>query len=358
MFDPMNHGNLSVSSAPPISEGPPRVLVVSPIAARQGELVEVLERDGYEALTLKDADELLRVVAEYEPDLVILDSEQDQASGAEICGELKATDPKQHQPVLLVSWQPLEEAQLAAGLLAGADDFVADAHRSLELSARVRVQLRTKRFVDALYRVRSERDSLRRDAACDALTGLLNRRALERNALDRVERRERFGVLFIDGDRFKLINDNFGHLVGDRVLILIADMLRAGLRPGDAVGRYGGEEFVALVAGAGPEAARLVAERLRRSIESLEPPVPGPSRITVSIGTAVFDARGSDDVQAVFRRADMALYAAKRGGRNRVVMHTPECEVLGELATPPSSPPRSSVEPRASRSEQPEAGSR
>jgi len=335
--------------------------VVSPVAPRQAELGALLDADGYEILTLNDADELMRVVAEYEPDLVLLDLEQHLASGIEICGELKAADPKQHLPVVLVAWQSLDEGQVAGGLLAGADDFIVDPSRTLELSARIRVQLRSKRYVDALYRVRSERDLLRRDAECDPLTGLLNRRALERNALDRVERRERFGVLFVDGDRFKSINDGYGHLVGDRVLIAVADMLRAGLRPGDAVGRYGGEEFVALVAGAGPESARLVAERLRRSIEAMEPPRPGPQRITVSIGTAVFDTRGDDDLQAVFRRADLALYAAKRAGRNRVVMHTPDCEAALEPKDPSSHPPRSSVEPRGSARPspaQPGAGSR
>ncbi len=315
-----------LSSAPPISERRPRILVVSPDAEHQGTLTPVLERDGYEALSLGDADELIRVVAEFEPDLVLLDSSQEQWSSVELCGEIAALDPKHHVPVVLVAWHDPAEGEVAAGLLAGADDYICRPEQALETSARLRARLRLKRLFDSLQRVRSERDLLRRDAECDGLTGLLNRRALERSAQARVERRERFGVLFVDGDRFKLINDGYGHLVGDRVLISIAEMLRAGLRPGDAVGRYGGEEFVALVAGAGPEAARLVAERLRKSIETLEPPKPGPERISVSIGTAVFDPRHAEDVQSVFRRADVALYAAKRAGRNRVVMHTPECE--------------------------------
>jgi diguanylate cyclase (GGDEF)-like protein len=338
MFDPRARDALQCSSAPPISERPPRIIAISPSAERHRDVTELLEADGYEPLSLRDADEVLRVVAEYEPDLVLIDYEQSSGSGREVCGELKAADPQRHLPVMLLAWQPVDEAAVARGLLAGADDFVVDPSRRQELSARIRVLLRTKRSFDALHRIRNERDSLRRDAECDALTGLLNRRALERSAHDRVERRERFGVLFVDGDRFKSINDRFGHLVGDRVLVMIAEMLRAGLRPGDAVGRYGGEEFVALVAGAGPESARLVAERLRKSIEALEPPRPGPKQITISIGTAVYDPRTDDDAQAVFRRADVALYAAKRAGRNRVVMHTPECEAA--LFQASSCPPR------------------
>lgn len=337
---------IHVSSAPPISECPSRVLVVSPDSARQAQLVELVEADGYEALTLRDPDELLRVVAEYEPDLVLIDAEQREGSGIEVCGELKATDPKRHVPAILVSWEHIEDQTVAAGLLAGADDFIEDPLRQTVFSARIRVQLRIKRHVDVLNRVRSERDLLRRDAECDPLTGIWNRRALERSAMERVDRRERFGVLFVDGDRFKLINDRHGHLVGDRVLVMIAESLKAGLRPGDAVGRYGGEEFVALVAGAGPEAARLVAERLRKTIEELEPPRPGPRRVTVSIGTAVFDPRSLEDLQGVFRRADLALYAAKRTGRNRVVMHSPDCEaIVAEPTLPPNAEPTSSAPP-------------
>lgn len=338
-----------VSSAPPISERASRILVVSPDPAHQAELVGLLDQDGYEALKLSDVDELIRVVAEFEPDLVLLDAAQLSTSCVELCGELSALDPKRHLPLLVVGWHPADEGEVVAHLLAGADDFIRDPGAVIELSARIRARLRVKRLVDALHRVRNERDLLRRDAESDALTGLMNRRALERAAQSRVDKRERFGVLFVDGDRFKQINDGFGHLVGDRVLISIAEMLRAGLRPGDAVGRYGGEEFVAIVAGAGPESARLVAERLRRSIEALPALKPGPERVTVSIGTAVFDPRSPEDVQSVFRRADLALYAAKRAGRNRVVMHTPECEEA-------LSPNQSSARPSAPLPRVPEVG--
>ncbi|HEY1536426.1 MAG TPA: GGDEF domain-containing protein, partial [Polyangiaceae bacterium] len=117
----------------------------------------------------------------------------------------------------------------------------------------------------------------------------------------------------------------------DRVLIAVANVIKNGLRPGDIIGRYGGEEFVAIVAGAGPESARLVAERLRQAVEEMVPPSPGPSRVTISIGTTVFDPRQLEETpQELVHRADLALYAAKRGGRNRVVM-VPPGETLPEL---------------------------
>jgi diguanylate cyclase (GGDEF)-like protein len=124
----------------------------------------------------------------------------------------------------------------------------------------------------------------------------------------------------------------------------VANVIRCGLRPGDAIGRYGGEEFVAIVAGAGPESARLVAERLRQSVEEMAPPSPGPSRVTISIGTTVFDPRQLEETpQELVRRADVALYSAKRGGRNRVVT-IPPGETPPELENKESQhPPRTSI---------------
>ena len=315
-----------LSSAPPISEREPRVLAIVPCEERRAVLEACLAEEGWDILAVTEADEVMRLSAEYEPDLVLLDVEQREVSGMEVCGDIKAQEGRETVPVVLVNFGLADESLVVHGLLAGADDFIVDVGRRREFCARVRVQLRHKRHLDALQRVRSERDLLRRDAQVDPLTGLANRRALERGAQDRVEGRERFGVLFIDADHFKSVNDRFGHQVGDRVLVAISDVLKAGLRPGDAVGRYGGEEFVVLVAGAGPEAARLVAERLRCAVESIEPPR-GLERVTVSVGTAVFDPRDAGDTaQAVMRRADVALYAAKAAGRNRVEMYSPDQE--------------------------------
>jgi diguanylate cyclase (GGDEF)-like protein len=196
----------------------------------------------------------------------------------------------------------------------------------------VHVQLRNKRLSDALQRVRSERDLLRRDVQIDALTGLLNRRALETSVNERSLARERFGVLFMDLDHFKAINDRYGHETGDRVLIAVAHVLRSALRPGDVVARYGGEEFVALIAGAGPESARLVAERLRRSVAEMAPIARGPARVTISVGAAVYDPERREEAQVeLFRRADVALYSAKHSGRN--------CVILAPESAPPETGP-------------------
>lgn len=331
---------LRLSTNPPIAERAGRILVVDPDETRQALVRRMLDAEGYEAVYLADGDEALRLTSEYEPDLILLAAELPSGSGLELCGELRASDPRRHYPVLLLG-DDADEQSVARGLLAGADDFVTHPIRELELRARIRVQLRNKRFYDALERLRDERDSLRRDAQIDPLTNVLNRRSLEATVRQRCQLRERFGVLFMDLDHFKQVNDRFGHDGGDRVLISVANVIKNGLRPGDLVGRYGGEEFVAIVAGAGPESARLVAERLRQAVEEMVPSQPGPSRITISIGTTVFDPRQLEETpQELVHRADLALYAAKRGGRNRVVM-VPPGEKLPELELKESlHPPR------------------
>ena len=315
--------SVKLSSNPPIAERAGRVLVVEPETERRADLRTLLEHEGYDSVFLPDGDELLRLTAEYEPDLILLAADLPGMSGLELVGDLRAMDPRNHYPVILLG-TAADEQEVARGLLAGADDFVPDPERQQELRARIRVQLRNKRFYDALERVRNERDNLRRDSQTDPLTGLLNRRSLQAEVLSRCEARERFGVLFMDLDHFKSVNDRFGHEMGDRVLVAVASVLKTALRPGDVVGRYGGEEFVGVVAGAGPESARLVAERLRRAIELMLPPKGGPAKLTISIGTTVYDPRQSEErSEELLHRADMALYAAKRTGRNRVVLVAP-----------------------------------
>jgi two-component system, cell cycle response regulator len=342
--------SLRLSTSPPIAERPGRILVVDPDEQRRNLVRSMLDSEGYEAVYLADGDEALRLTSEYEPDLILLAVELPSGSGLELCGELRASDPRRHYPVLLLG-DDGDEQSAARGLLAGADDFMAHPIREVELRARIRVQLRNKRFYDALERLRDERDSLRRDAQIDPLTNVLNRRSLEATVRQRCQLRERFGVLFLDLDHFKQVNDRFGHDSGDRVLIAVANVIKNGLRPGDIIGRYGGEEFVAIVAGAGPESARLVAERLRQAVEEMVPPTPGPSKVTISIGTTVFDPRQLEETpQELVHRADLALYAAKRGGRNRVVMvppgeTLPELEGKESLHPPPRAPVASPPEP-------------
>ncbi|MFJ8913286.1 GGDEF domain-containing protein [Amycolatopsis sp. NPDC102389] len=158
---------------------------------------------------------------------------------------------------------------------------------------------------------------LKRQARSDAKTGLLNAKAWREAATDELDRARRAGrhtsLLMVDVDRFKLINDRHGHLVGDRYLAAIAETLRTEVRGTDLVGRFGGEEFVVLLPGTPAVHAHAIAERIRSSVASRDDDL--PEHVTVSIGLA--DRPGVSDLDAVIAVADRALYEAKNTGRNR-----------------------------------------
>ena len=311
------------SPAPPLGESKARILIVASDDERKSALQRIAARNGHDTLCPEDPNEVFRLVAEYEPDLILLDICLPEGCGLEICGELRAMDVQANMPIILLGLEQDTETQVAHGLLAGADDYVRVVSHERELHARIQVQLRNKRYRDALQRVRSERERFRRDAEHDPLTGLLNRRSLERHVDRMTSSGERFALLFVDIDHFKRINDEFGHEAGDEVLRTVAERMRDGIRPGDFLGRYGGEEFLILVTGAGRESARLVAERQRKHIETMPVPHARLSKLTVSIGAAAFDPSDQEEgTEHLLRRADLALYRAKHAGRNRVVMAT------------------------------------
>ena len=168
-------------------------------------------------------------------------------------------------------------------------------------------------------------------AITDSLTGLFNRRHFFDLARRELIRSLRFGhpltLVLVDIDHFKLVNDTYGHIAGDEVLVLEAGLIRASLREGDVVGRYGGEEFVILMPETGVESARLVAERLRESIASQRMDTEkGPISVTISIGIAESGMSGPGEgltLDALLSRTDQALYNAKKAGRNRIAVYHP-----------------------------------
>ncbi|UGB37349.1 GGDEF domain-containing protein [Frateuria soli] len=172
------------------------------------------------------------------------------------------------------------------------------------------------------------RSELHQLARVDSLTGVKNRLALIETATQLLSHAHRvgrpLGVLMIDADHFKSINDRFGHGGGDKVLLALVGSIRGTLRAGNAIGRIGGEEFVVLAPDTGLEQAMVLAERIRRTIESTPLLVEGHLlQLTVSIGAAAAEPGAQEDVMNLLQRADAALYAAKHAGRNRVMAADP-----------------------------------
>lgn len=177
----------------------------------------------------------------------------------------------------------------------------------------------------SLYENRAELEEM---ALTDGLTGLLNRRAFDDILIREMQRSkiadETVGLILLDLDHFKQLNDTYGHGVGDEALRVVSRILKQMTRPGDTLTRYGGEEFALLVRNAGLEETQAIAERLREAIEQCVAPgdaVSAGLRLTASVGIAM--VRQDEDPATFVERCDRALYASKQAGRNLVTICAP-----------------------------------
>jgi diguanylate cyclase (GGDEF)-like protein len=314
----------SMSSSPRITpvSSPTRVLVVDDDRDVREALAEILDSNGYEAVTAKDGDEALVLLDRDESiELVLLDMNLPELDGFDILRRLKGRDRRREVPVICLSARTAVEDKVA-GLKLGAADYLAKPFDVQELFARMARPLRVKHVLERLDRAKSRAEQL---SLTDPLTGLPNRRDLERRLakeLDRAERaNEPLGCLMLDIDRFKEVNDRFGHFAGDAVLVDVARALEASLRSFDVVARYGGDEFVALLPGATLDAARHVAEALCDVVSTLAISIGTAHvlRLSISVGAVSGNPDSLEDAKALLARADAALLEAKRTGRNRVV---------------------------------------
>jgi diguanylate cyclase (GGDEF)-like protein len=198
------------------------------------------------------------------------------------------------------------------------------------LNARTTLE-RERRFVDVAASLRETSAELERLAKVDPLTGVLNRRALFERLGAEFRRSLRYGrsltVMMIDIDHFKSLNDRYGHAIGDDVLAACARTMASNLRESDVIGRYGGEEFAVILPETSLADGAFVAEKLRIAVERLVIDSPdggaSPIRTTISVGVAGIPDPATPDEQALLNRADQAMYAAKRSGRNRITVAEP-----------------------------------
>ena len=258
------------------------------------------------------------------PGLAILDWMMPNLDGPELCRRIRSSPRLAGTYVILVTARDSRE-DLVSGLDAGADDYMVKPLNMAELQARVKVGVRVAKLQQNLTQnnkdLRSTRDPLALLASTDVLTGVYTRRWWYDLAAKEFSRGRRYGrtfsLLMLDLDWFKQINDTFGHETGDRMLNQFGEMLRVTCRQSDLIGRIGGEEFAVLVPETSAEAAQNLATRLTENCRSiLIPAEAGDARCSCSVG--VTEVRADDErLDAVLTRADQALYAAKRAGRNQ-----------------------------------------
>lgn len=298
---------------------PARILLVEDSRFAAAKIVEMLAPIASDIATHAEPREALRAL-ETEPDLLIAGMSLGSGDTLRLVSQVRAAEGTRQVPILLVG-EDCELPRLAKGLDLGANDYILRPLEKNELLARARTQIRRKRLSDRL------RDNYRRSlslALTDPLTGLYNRRYVAAHLDSLLARHEEGGqgvaVLLFDIDHFKRVNDGHGHAAGDEVLIEVARRAQRDVRSFDLVARYGGEEFLIVMPETGLAVAYSVAERLRRGVA--EKPVrisaaAGEIPVTISVGVAT-GRTDHDTPAALLNRADEALYAAKRGGRNRV----------------------------------------
>lgn len=259
-------------------------------------------------------------VAERAYDLMIVSLNLKDFDGLRLCSQVRSLERTRHLPMLAIA-EPDDHKDLLRGLEIGVNDYLLRPVDRNELLARVRTQVRRRRYADHL------RDNFHASiemAITDALTGLHNRRYLESHLAALADqaalRGQPLSLMMLDIDFFKAVNDSYGHDAGDEVLREFAARIRKAIRGIDLACRYGGEEFVVVMPETDLRVAALVAERLRRAVAGTPFAIEQGARridVTLSIGIAALEPH--EQVAAALKRADQALYRAKLDGRNRVV---------------------------------------
>lgn len=298
------------------------VLVVDDNRATPVILSRALAADGHRVAAAADQAGIEARAGGGTCELVVINLAHRKLDALRVCATLRAAEATRHLP-LLVLIQEGQQDRLAKAFDLGINDYITQPFDNNEALARVRTQIRRKRYQDRI------RDNIERGlsmALTDGLTGLNNRRYAERH-LETLAGRftdegRPFAVALVDVDHFKKINDTYGHASGDDVLRALANRLVGSVRSFDTVARWGGEEFLLILQDVSPEVATAIGERLRSTVAGRPIALTGQDRelpVTISVGIALMQPQYSTARQLI-EDADKALYRAKANGRNRVEM--------------------------------------
>ncbi|MFA7307172.1 MAG: PleD family two-component system response regulator [Hyphomicrobium sp.] len=296
-----------------------RVLLVDDHPRSAARLLEVLSK-GNDAFAERDMHAALTKLTESNFDLLVVSLSLQDADGLRLCSQVRSLERTRHLPIIMLV-EPGDEARLLRGLDMGVNDYLMRPIDRHELLARVKTQIKRKRHSDFLRHRLAESVEL---SVTDSLTGLHNRRYMEGHLRTLVSESIRTGrslsMLVADIDHFKAVNDSHGHDAGDAVLKEFAVRLKRNTRGVDLACRLGGEEFVIIMPDTDLERAYQIGERLRACVAADEFALDGGQsvRVTASVGIGTLE-NPQDTPESMFKRADNALYTAKRRGRNRVV---------------------------------------
>lgn len=289
-----------------------KLLIVDDSVVIQRLVQARMRADGFEVICANTAKDIVQLCQQTSPDVIILDIDMPEVTGFEACKMLKDDSSTSQIPIIFLSAKTSTDEKVK-GLDIGAIDYVTKPFDPVELRARVRSAFRTK-YLLAL---------LEQKARVDGLTGLYNRAFFNDRIEEELDRARRYngslGLILFDVDRFKRINDTYGHSFGDIVLAEVAETARFHARQSDVVARYGGEEFVVILPEQCSITASHLAERIRAGIEELKLYHNGGLvPVTASFGVSSTVEFGYESSKELVDAADKMLYAAKEGGRNQV----------------------------------------
>ncbi|MGL4502442.1 MAG: diguanylate cyclase [Planktothrix sp.] len=292
------------------------VLIVDDITNNLKLVGKILDDVGYNTTFATSGFQALNRLKDNKIDLILLDLMMPEMDGLEVCQFIKNDPELQEIPIIFLT-ASYEEEKLIQAFELGAVDYITKPFIINELLARVKTHLTLKQTTDNLKRALLKLQQL---SQLDPLTQILNRRSffeyIENQFNLAIQNKSLFSLLILDLDHFKQINDNYGHLTGDQILINFTLAIQNYLRSGDYFGRYGGEEFVILLPETDQADALKIAQEICHLIAHLSTPTEkGNLNITVSIGVAVFRAQDTR-IEDIFDRADQCLYQAKALGRN------------------------------------------
>ncbi|MEW6532100.1 MAG: diguanylate cyclase [Thermodesulfobacteriota bacterium] len=297
-----------------------RILVAEDDPITRKLLEAHLGKWGHEVTMCLDGDAAWDILSRDDaPKMAILDWMMPGKDGVTLCRNVRGLERQQYTYIILLTAKTRKE-DVIEGLEAGADDYIAKPFDAHELQVRVRTGVRILRLQEDLMSALAASEY---QATHDALTGLWNRRSIMRALETELARAERedteVGVIMADVDHFKRINDTFGHMAGDAVLVEVAARFTRNARPYDVIGRYGGEEFLIVCPGCDLDSCGRLAERLRQALS--ESPVTAQEAsidLTMSFGVSARPGGDTRNAELIIKEADQALYRAKELGRNRV----------------------------------------
>lgn len=297
-----------------------KLMLIDDDVVQVRRIKEKLTAGGYDVTHFEDHKQALEFARTAEMDLILISTQLADVDGLRLSTQFKAIEQVRHVPIVMLVEED-EQHLMLKGLELGVNDYLLTPVDFNEMFARIKTQIRRKKYQEALKSNYQEATAM---AVTDGLTKLYNRHYLDTHLKNLVrqsgEQGRALSVVIMDMDHFKSVNDTYGHASGDEVLKSLADIIVKTMRSADLAARYGGEEFVVLMPETDAIRAYEAAERLRKGVEATPFVIPDPAspiRKTVSIGCATMEK--NDTPETLLKRADVALYEAKTSGRNKVL---------------------------------------